>query len=326
MSHIKNLLGQQFYLLPPPFFYTCLHLGCTLANTKKTKNEIFDLVFAKFSSKCVSKVDENDCLNYWDNLDNILLQGFGVNQLLENGDGRCGDWVELLQAILFIQGFAGKNISAVAYNPVNPTLGIFQNPLESDFLARMEQFFGNDLFPTPNHSSNPTNLLIDNGILFGNSLPGIGCRVILHASKLNGANGEELGVISQFFVKSWDFSQGEDQYYAILPSGSALEIKDPGGNVIETIIGADELGKEGQGFNDPMSFFGDHVLYKYNDQYYDPSYGKGPFSTKDEWTENSLAGYGTVLTYISPSMIPTQILWLHKKALTINNNTIFFFD
>jgi hypothetical protein len=213
----------------------------------------------------------------------------------------------------------------VAYNPVNPRLGIFQNTLESEFLESLEEYFGTDLFPAPNHPINPTNILIDNGSFFGNSLPGSGCRLILHALKVNGANGEELGVISQFFVKSWDFSQGENQYYAILPAGQPLEIKNPNGNIIETMYGADEWGKEGQGFGDPLSFFGDHELYKFNDQFYDPSYGKGPFSTKEEWTDDSLAGYGTVLIYISPDMIPTQILWLHKKALSINDNIISFF-
>ena len=284
------------------------------------------MVFAKFSSKCVSKVDENDCLNYWDNLDNILLQGFGVNQLLENGDGRCGDWVELLQAILFIQGFAGNNISAVAYNPVNPRLGIFQNTLEDEFLESVEQFFGNDLFPTPNHPSNPTNSLIDNGSLFGNSLPGSGCRLILHASKVNGANGEELGVISQFFVKEWDFSLGENYYYSTLPAGVELEIKDPSGNIIETIYGADVGGEDGQGNFDPQSYFGDHELYKFNEQFYDPSYGKGPFNSKSAWVDENLAGYGTMLTYISPNSFRYRVLWLHQKVSIANYDTIFFFD
>jgi hypothetical protein len=198
--------------------------------------------------------------------------------------------------------------------------------LEGEFLLSLEEFFGTDLFPTPNHPTNPTNILIDNGSFFGNSLPGSGCRLILHALKVNGANGEELGVISQFFVKSWGFSQGENQYYAILPAGLPLEIKNPDGNIIETMYGADELGEAGQGFGDPLSFFGDHELYKFNEQFYDPSYGKGPFSTKEEWTDESLAGYGTVLTYISPNLLSYRILWLHQKASATNNNIIFFFE
>jgi hypothetical protein len=322
----KKPIGKA--VLPPPYFYTCLHLGCTLANTKNTENEIFDMVFAKFSTKCVSKVDEDasNCLNYWENQATVLSQGSGVDHLLESGDGRCGDWVELLQAILYIQGFSGKNIPAVAYNPVNQRLGIFQNSLETEFLASAEQFFGNDLFPTPTPPGNPTNILIDNGSLFGGALPGSGCRLILHASKVNGANGEELGVISQFFVKSWSFSQGEDYYYALLPTGLPLEIKNPGGNIIETIYGADEEGKGGQGFEDPISIFGDHELFKFNNKFYDPSYGKGPFLTKNEWVDVNLAGYGTVLTYIGADSFRYQILWLHQKTSAINYNTIFFFD
>jgi len=315
-------------VLPPPFFRTCLQIGCTLADKKKTKDEIFDLVFEKFSSKCVLKVDDdpNNCLSYWKDINNIILQGFGINHLLESEDGRCGDWAEFLEAILFIQGFAGKRTSVVAYNPVNATLGIFQNTLEAEFLTNLGQTFGSDLFPVPNHPSNPTNILIDNGSFFGNSLPGSGCRLILNALKVNGANGEELGVIHKFFVKSWDFSQGENQYYAILPAGIPLEIKNPDGNIIETVCGADESGEAGQGFADPLSFFGDHELYKFNDQIYDLSYGKGPFSTKEEWTDDSLAGYGTLLTYISPNLLSYRIRWLHQKASAINNNTIFFFE
>ena len=321
--------------LSEPFFYTSLHLGCALADTKSEETDIFDFIYAKFESKCIKRVDdaENNCLKFWGNA--ILTgQNRGLEYLLQNADGsgayedgRCGDWVELLKSIIYIQGITGVSITALAYNPAGSAVGAFDDDLEDTYLQNVEIFFGNALFPTPNDPDNPTNILLDNGNP-GQNPPGSGARLVLHGTKAapNIPGGvQELVIFSQFFVKSWNFSSGENKFYAVLPDGANLNIQNPDGTIVQTLVGADIDGESAQGgVMNPRSYFGDHVLYQYNDLYYDPSYGKGPMNDKTTWATESLSGYGTLLTYIAPNLTPFTILWLNQEATASNSSTIKF--
>ena len=180
--------------------------------------------------------------------------------------------------------------------------------------------------PTPNHPDNPTNILLDNADSEQN-LPGTGVRLVLHGIKAVNSltQMEELVVISQFFVKNWNFVQGEGKFYAILPFGETLNIQNPDGSVVQTVLGADEGGVDAQGgVSNPVSNFDDHKLYQYKNKYYDPSYGKGSFSDKAAWATESLSGYGTILNYFAPSAARYKIIWLHQKPNATNSNIIKF--
>jgi|GEM_PF-2537849 len=312
-----------------PFFYTCLHLGCTEANNETSETAIVAAVQAKFASRCITRVDDaqNNCLKYWGDPFRTR-QNRGLDCLLENAsgadyeDGRCQEWTEFFEETLAVQGISGNRVTALAYNPAG-AVGVFDNTLEGAYLARVEQFFGNDLFPTPNHPTDPTNVLLDNGDPVFN-LPGSGTRIILHGTKATPVGGgpQELVVISQFFVKNWNFSAGEDQFYAVLPAGQPLTIRDQNGQDVATVYGADESGADAQGNSNPTAHFDDHVLFRYNNQYYDPSYGTGPSPDKDSWAVGSLSGYGTLISYFDEDNILLRLLWIHQKTNQSNTHII----
>jgi len=120
----------------------------------------------------------------------------------------------------------------------------------------------------------------------------------------------------------WDFGDGErdeDRH-----DGLPLDFKAPDGTLVQTIYGADMSGVPAQGNENPTAHFDDHVLYQYQNQYYDPSYGTGPFPDKASWVLGSLAGYGTLLTYVDPSLIPRRVIWLNQSASQSNTNVIKF--
>ena len=314
-----------------PFFYTCLHLGCSEAANQQAEGTVVASAFDRFKTRCVVRADdaENNCLRYWgDPL--RTRQNRGLDCLLENAsgadyeDGRCQEWAEFFEETLAAQGISGNRVTALAYNPAG-SVGIFDNTLESAYLTRVEQFFGNDLFPTPNHPTNPSNVLLDNGDPVFN-LPGTGTRIILHGTKATpiGGGQEELVIISQFFVNNWNFSAGEDRFYAVLPAGQPLSITDQDGQEVAIGYDADELGADAQGNNNPTSHFDDHVLFRCNNQYYDPSYGTGPYLDKSNWATGSLGGYGTVILYMAPDNARYLILWVHEISTNTNSSIIKF--
>jgi hypothetical protein len=51
-------------------------------------------------------------------------------------------------------------------------------------------------------------------------------------------------------------------------------------------------GVPGQGNDDPPSEFRNHYIVRLKGQYYDPSYGTGPFATQNAWENASLDGFG----------------------------------
>jgi len=51
-------------------------------------------------------------------------------------------------------------------------------------------------------------------------------------------------------------------------------------------------GIPGQLSPDPKSYFAQHFLLKYGNQFYDPSYGKGPFSASVAWEDVAVAALG----------------------------------
>jgi len=57
----------------------------------------------------------------------------------------------------------------------------------------------------------------------------------------------------------------------------------------------DGVGVAGQGNPNPPPAFYNHFIVKYDNKYYDPSYGGGPFRTREQWEDRSLDGFSIVV-------------------------------
>jgi len=78
-------------------------------------------------------------------------------------------------------------------------------------------------------------------------------------------------VVPIFYVKNWDLS--------------SLNPFNP----------IDKSGIPGQGNNDPKSDFTNHAIVEFNNKYYDPSYGSGPFDSRIDWEDSSIEGFGAYI-------------------------------
>jgi hypothetical protein len=82
-----------------------------------------------------------------------------------------------------------------------------------------------------------------------------------------------------FLVKNWSFTD---------PGSS------PGTAPYVYKIGTDAndmIGVAGQGNANPPPAFLNHFIVEYGGQYYDPSYGTGPFADQSAWENASLDGF-----------------------------------
>lgn len=87
------------------------------------------------------------------------------------------------------------------------------------------------------------------------------------------------------------------------------------------------IAAQGNGVNNPVSFFNDHALVRIaiNDsngtttyKYYDPSYGTGPFNSLGDWEANSIAAFGAYITFNSPQT--NLLLWIEKLNTPATNS------
>jgi hypothetical protein len=91
-----------------------------------------------------------------------------------------------------------------------------------------------------------------------------------------GTGGDPRG---RLLVKKWNFSTGS------APSSFAPFTHLPGE------YADDPTGAAGQGNPNPPGAFFNHFILKYSGQYYDPSYGSGPFTSQEAWENASLDGF-----------------------------------
>jgi hypothetical protein len=83
----------------------------------------------------------------------------------------------------------------------------------------------------------------------------------------------------QFLVKDWTFAAAGSA-----PAGCA-----PFTHVATEVT--DNTGAEGQGSPNPPGAFFNHFIVAYSGEYYDPSYGAGPFPNQLAWENASIDGY-----------------------------------
>ena len=83
----------------------------------------------------------------------------------------------------------------------------------------------------------------------------------------------------QFLVKDWTFTAT-----GTAPVGCA-----PFTHIASEVT--DDIGVAGQGNSNPPGAFFNHFIVAYSGEYYDPSYGSGPFPTQLSWETASIDGY-----------------------------------
>jgi hypothetical protein len=83
----------------------------------------------------------------------------------------------------------------------------------------------------------------------------------------------------QFLVKDWTFAA----------TGSASVGCAPFTHIASEVT--DDTGVAGQGSSNPPGAFFNHFIVAYSGEYYDPSYGSGPFPTQLSWETASIDGY-----------------------------------
>jgi hypothetical protein len=83
----------------------------------------------------------------------------------------------------------------------------------------------------------------------------------------------------QFLVKDWTFTAT-----GTAPAGCA-----PFTHIASEVT--DDIGVAGQGNSNPPGAFFNHFIVAYSGEYYDPSYGSGPFPTQLSWETASIDGY-----------------------------------
>ena len=97
------------------------------------------------------------------------------------------------------------------------------------------------------------------------------------------------------YVKNWDLSAGP-------------------------FFATDEIGIPGQGNNNPHSAFKDHSLVKFGSQYYDPSYGAGPFADMQTWESASIATYGGKIQHYKLAPPGAPEIWRPSTYIGIAQN------
>lgn len=126
----------------------------------------------------------------------------------------------------------------------------------------------------------------------GNGQCGAWAEFFIDMLKVQGISSTKIEVLDatdprrrSFLVKNWTFigsgvSPGTARYVYVL----GIDV-------------TDASGVAGQGNPDPPGGFYNHFIVRYSGQYYDPSYGTGPFSSQSEWENASLDGFTCPGTY-----------------------------
>ena len=114
-----------------------------------------------------------------------------------------------------------------------------------------------------------------------------------------------------FFVKKWIPNNNIIGGFVPLVADNASAYE-PGG----TIATIDEQGAKGQCMDNPWSIFANHVIVRYNNVFYDPSYGSEPTNNLEQWQTNSLSFFGTIVSLRELDNLPgpfERYIWTKAK-------------
>lgn len=145
-------------------------------------------------------------------------------------------------------------------------------------------------------------------LLTGDGQCGAWARYLKDALATQGLASELIEVLPTqshgILVKNWRFEEG------------ALPCPQP-----FTWLATDLGGVSGQGLvENPRSIFSNHGLIRHGQKLYDSSYGTGPFSTLEEWEEQSLDGFYVELPNGSRCYRPNQPNQLETRIVVTNES------
>lgn len=260
VTYEKPLMGQ--------IFHSVIYHGCKEASTLNNELAIVNKMYEAFTNQDIRRKDDPVNLIYWNpNASNPLNSNFcwSTAGLLLYGDATCGAFADFFNDMIRAQGISGSVVSTVRVS-----WGVlWEWSTGARYALPMDAV--NDLTADEISLASGTY-----GIEF-------------HIPDYNGdgiANDQNLAV---FLVKNWTLPS--DRTFYSFKSDIIIPLNPTG---IKTLNAADDLGVKGQSNDDPPPFFDNHALVKYNNKYYDPSYGTPSPTTSVQWEDSSLAGFGTV--------------------------------
>jgi hypothetical protein len=249
------------HIAPTNAQHTLLHLGCLNANGLSNSNNIVDAIYNEFTDRNVRRFDGAGPIQYWGT--NISSPAcWQPSQMLINLDGRCGGWAAMFHVIIRLQGIASGDIAEVDYNK--------------------------GLLPS-NSISNQTNDVM-----------------LIFVPEYINVHTLDPGFIidgpprSLFYVKNWNLSISipdkffVHHFYNDQAGISTLPITLLNGFVVED---KEQYGSPAQGIANPRSEFENHAIFKYNDKYYDPSYGSSVVKSGNSWENQSIDAIGDMVAY-----------------------------
>ena len=146
------------------------------------------------------------------------------------------------------------------------------------------------------------NLLMDTFLVHG---IGGSQKIYLTPQYSNDANTEDPGNdqgLGEFLIKNWSFTD----------PGTAPTLFDPFTHRNNEISPQDGAG--GQNNENPPESFRNHYIVSYDGKYFDPSYGNGPFTTKEAWEDASIDGFRKL--FINPVFGATDTIRAAKRNTT----------
>lgn len=262
--------------------HTFLHIGCNNAKSLSNENQIVDAIYNnEFTDRDVRRFDGAGPIQYWGPNNLFSPQCWQPSQMLVLLNGTCGGWAALLDVVLHIQGIDNAQISTVTYN--NYVMSSSDYTMLED---HAEMFFGDQL----------------------NSLT-------LIEPDVSGFTG----VRTDFFVKDWNTENHPkfvvNEFRNLTNNITPVNLTLNNQNVIAITF---EDGAEGQGNENPRSEFENHAIVKFNNKYYDPSYGSPISSDRLYWETQSLDGFGSIMFFQASSNMGYFINWFGH----LNDNSI----
>ena len=273
-------------------FLSSIYISCKAADGLITadEDEVTMKIFDAFRTRAMKKYQSQLNLKYWggDWPDNGPR---GLANLLHYRDLNCQEWVGFFQDMLKIHGIAKAKFTLLTWQDKLGDLGVLKLATFEELKDDCENYFGS-------HYSDK----------------------ITWDRPLN--NPISTDVSAYFFIKTHNFSPSNKFYIYNLEHNSSITFLSEftiDGNIIKASNPLRD-GVEGQGNDDPRSYFDNHVILTYEKDdgsiiYLDPSYGTS-YNSKSEYENASISGFGTMFFYETnpANQSGKYIIWLKQQT------------
>lgn len=243
-------------------FHSVIYHGCKNAKGLSNELNVVNNAYNAFVNHDIMRRDNPQPLIYWNpSFANPLssLFCYSVDGLLYYGDGTCGAFADFFHKMIQVQGIAGSSSSEVTVS--------WASGYDLPYLIYIHEL-------TPDLNALATNTY--------------GLAIVPPDYNQDGNFNDNFRAM--FFVNNWLFPT-DRRFYGIAASIN-IPLAAPLVGV-KTLPASDQTGVDGQNNNNPRAFFENHAIVKYNNAYYDPSYGTASPKSAADWEAFSLAGFGT---------------------------------